>query len=243
MNLKKHKNILDYSYSLGMAPTLELLGKRKEQVKTVYIHPEYECKDPSKNIFEICEAANVRYEIGVKAFNKLADKDNTYVIGVFNKYSDNASNDAPHAVLANPSDAGNLGTIIRTGLGFGFGDFVIIRPGVDIFDPKTIRSSMGAAFHARFSRFETFADYMHAFPNHKLYPFMLNGKSALDDIAAPHSRFSIVFGNEATGLPNEFLTYGESVRIEHNSSIDSLNLSIAFGIAAYKFSKDLRTLL
>jgi len=45
-----------------------------------------------------------------------------------------------------------------------------------------------------------------------------------------------VFGNEGAGLPEIFHSYGETVYIAHNNEIDSLNLSIAFGIAANVFS-------
>lgn len=52
--------------------------------------------------------------------------------------------DGNHVVLVNPSNAGNLGTIIRSCIGFGVEDIAIILPAVDLFDPKTIRASMGA---------------------------------------------------------------------------------------------------
>ena len=42
-------------------------------------------------------------------------------------------------VLVNPSDMGNMGTIIRTMLGFNYVNLAIIRPGVDVFDPRVIR--------------------------------------------------------------------------------------------------------
>lgn len=49
---------------------------------------------------------------------------------------------ARHVVLHNPSDVGNVGTILRSALGFGFRDVAIIRPGVDPFDPRVLRASM-----------------------------------------------------------------------------------------------------
>ena len=56
-------------------------------------------------------------------------------------YLSGASN---HIVLVNPSDMGNLGTIIRTAVGFGFTDIGIISPAVDAYNPKVIRGSMGS---------------------------------------------------------------------------------------------------
>ena len=160
------------------------------------------------------------------------------MVGVFDKADSPIQPGQPHVVLVNPSDAGNLGTILRTGAGFGFHDFAIVRPGVDIYDPKVIRASMGAFFHIRFTYYDAFEDYRRQFPQQRLYSFMLKGRTALKQIPGrPDGPFSLVFGNEATGLPDEFLDYGESVLIRHSRQIDSLNLSIAFGIAAHWFSE------
>ena len=49
-------------------------------------------------------------------------------------------------------------------------------------------------------------------------------------------KFALIFGNEASGLPEEFATYGTSVLIPHSDRIDSLNLSVAAGIGMYAFS-------
>ncbi len=238
MELKKYKHDSLYSYTLGMAPTLELIQCRCEQVGKVYIHPNYTQKDERYNIFQLCESKNIPWEINKKVFDRLSMKENVFVLGMFYKYQAPVSAEKPHVVLVNPSNSGNLGTIIRTGLGFGFRDLVIIRPGVDPYDPKSIRSSMGALFHINLSFFDSFAAYRAQFPQHAVYPFMLKGSVPLDTILEkPQPPFSLVFGNEATGLPDEFLQYGQSIRIPQSQEIDSLNLSIAFGIAAYTFSQ------
>ena len=49
--------------------------------------------------------------------------------------------------------------------------------------------------------------------------------------------FSLVFGNEASGLPDEFAQWGISTLIPHSSRIDSLNLAIAAGIGMYAFTR------
>ncbi len=83
-----------------------------------------------------------------------------------------------HIVLVNPSNSGNLGTIIRSMVGFGIYDLAIIKPAVDIFDLKTIRASMGAIFNIRFSYFDSFSDYSKEYKNN-YYPFMLQAKEKL----------------------------------------------------------------
>ncbi len=239
MDLKKYKHEAAYSYTLGMAPTLELIQYKKEAIDKVYVHPDYTPRDEIYNIFEICDRARLSWEINKKVFDRLSMKENVYVIGVFYKYDTPVVKDNPHIVLVNPSNSGNMGTIIRTSVGFGFKDLVVIRPAVDPYDPKTIRSSMGALFHINLSFFDSFREYRSQFPEHKIYTFMLKGKKILRDIQPPFPQpFSLVFGNEATGLPDSFLDYGESILIKHSREIDSLNLSIAFGIAAHTFSQN-----
>ncbi|MDR1533010.1 MAG: TrmH family RNA methyltransferase [Clostridiales bacterium] len=242
MAIKKYGSDAAYSYTLGMALTVELIRLRPEAVIKIYIHPDYMAKDADQNIFKMCGRTQfapdgLPWEVNRKIFNRLATKENTFVIGLFEKYRAPVSDTVPHVVLVNPSDAGNLGAIIRTGVGFGFLDFVIIRPGVDIHDPRTIRASMGAFFHGRHMYFGSFEEYSAEFPKHKPFCFMLNGRLDLADITErPRGLFSMVFGNEAAGLPDGFLDYGESVRIQHNHEIDSLNLAVAAGIAMYKFA-------
>lgn len=65
-----------------------------------------------------------------------------------------------HVVLHHISDAGNLGTILRSALGFGYKDIAIIRPATDPFDPHTVRASMGAIFSLRIREYETMDEYM-----------------------------------------------------------------------------------
>ena len=54
--------------------------------------------------------------------------------------------------------------------------------------------------------------------------------------------FSLVFGNEQSGLPAVFQTYGQSVFIPQSDKIDSLNLSVAVSIGAYAFRQKEETL-
>ena len=126
---------------------------------------------------EIIEALTKPYQIPIlrqdKTIHKLSDKENCFVIGVVKKYRDTLRADKSHIVLVNPSNMGNMGTIIRTAIGFGIKDMAIISPGVDVFHPKTIRASMGALFRINFQYFNSFEDYEAAYPTHEIFCFML----------------------------------------------------------------------
>ncbi len=236
MDLKAYKKNYEYSYTFGMFPTVELIKAKPSSVIKVLVSSDFKADTSSMDIFELCDNNKILVEINDKQFNRIGAKENCYVIGVFRKYDCVINENRPHVVLVNPSNMGNMGTIIRTLTGFGVNDLAIISPGVDIFDPKTIRASMGALFRINFKYYDNFNDYMRAFMNHKIYTFMLDGETSLKDIHHnPKELFTLVFGNEATGLDAEFLKLGTSVVIKHSNTIDSLNLTIAAGIALYEF--------
>ena len=65
---------------------------------------------------------------------------------------------------------------------------------------------------------------------------MLDGAIELNAAArAAEPPFSLVFGNEQTGLPAEFAGMGQSVMIPQSSEIDSLNLAVAVSVGSYVF--------
>ncbi len=69
-----------------------------------------------------------------------------------------------HIVLVEPRNMGNAGTIIRTMLGFGYKNLALIEPAVDVFDPKVVRSTMGALFRINFEYFQTWEEYIENTP-------------------------------------------------------------------------------
>ena len=235
--MKKYKKTDLESYTLGTTLTLELLNKKVNYVKRVYIHSKQEKNDAYYKIINICQDKKIDVIFSDKIINTLSDKENCYVIGVFEKYQEELDLNSNHIVLVNPSNMGNLGTIIRSSIGFGIKDLVIIKPGVDIFDPKVIRSSMGAIFNMHFQYFDSFHAYQELTPTREFYPFMLKAKTNLKDITVK-GKYSLIFGNEATGLPDNFLNVGVPIIIKHSKSIDSLNLDNAVSIALFEFTKN-----
>ena len=235
--LESYDKNLDYSYTLGVFPSLELIAARPDKVKRLLLSPEGESNEGVAKLKAACEELGVRWEYAAKVLSRISKKDNCYAALVFDKYDDTLDANAPHVVLHHVSDGGNLGTIIRTCLGFGVRDLAIIRPAVDFFDPHVLRASMGAAFKIRVARYNSFDDYRNEFPEHMLYPFMLDAALPLEEAAAAKKEpYSLVFGNEGAGLPPEFASMGQSVIIPNSDEIDSLNLSVAAAIGVYAFA-------
>jgi TrmH family RNA methyltransferase len=232
--IKPYKKNFDYSYTLGAFPTIELIKGHPETVKAVYLHSSFTDRDV---ILLLCKEYQIPVLENDKLFNKISDKENCFVIGVFTKYENQLNPDKPHIVLVNPSNMGNLGTIIRTAVGMGIYDIALITPCADLFNPKTIRSSMGAVFKLRHQHFASFDEYRKKNNNHDVYTFMLNGSKTLEIQNCPKSElFSLVFGNEATGLDDSYLNVGTSILIPQSPDVDSLNITIAVGIASFLFT-------
>ena len=96
---------------------------------------------------------SIQVEVNDKLINKISGAENVYAVGVFQKYETQLSNEENHLMLVDPSDMGNLGTIIRTMIGFDYKNLALIKPAVDIFNPKVIRASMGSVFQINFHLF------------------------------------------------------------------------------------------
>ncbi len=236
-SLEAYHNNLSYSYAPGVFPSLECLKNRPHSARRLLLHSQSGQNEGVGTLISLCNELNVRVEEADRALARISGKENCYAAVVFEKFQGILSADKPHIVLHHPADAGNLGTILRTALGFGFTDLAIIRPAADPFDPKVVRASMGAVFSMEAALYDTFEDYRAAYPQHTLFPFMLDGSMPLSQAAKDHQYpFALVFGNEGSGLPSSFASLGQAVRIPHSEKIDSLNLSVAASIGMYAFS-------
>lgn len=236
--LKKYAKKMEYSYTLGAFPTIELLKNQPGHVLKILLHPDMDSQVQLDIIQGLCEKHNIPLEWAGKSVEKIRDKENIFAIGVFEKYQNQLEPEKNHIVLVNPSDMGNMGTIIRTSIGFGIDNLAIIEPAVDVFNPKVVRASMGSLFQMNFCYFASFEEYEQAAGKRSKYPFMLKGAVPLQELKRDkNEKFSLIFGNEATGLPDHFAEIGQSVVIRHTDRIDSLNLALATGIGIYEFTK------
>lgn len=232
---RKYKKEFAFSYALGPFPAFEAVKSAPENVLAVYLQEDFRDKE---KLELLCRAKQIPVLYSAKALRRISDKDICYAAAVICKRTKPLENE-PHVVLVNPSDMGNLGTILRTLLGFGIRNLAVIEPAADLFHPKVIRASMGALFHMRTENFPDFDSYRRRFADRDFFPFMLDGAVALTPESCPHSsRFSLIFGNEASGLPPEFRHVGQSLFIPQTEWVDSLNLAVAVGIGSYLFTQN-----
>lgn len=232
--IRAYKKEYDYSYASGAYATIELIRANPGIVRAVYIHSQYK---GNVDISGLCLDKDISVFYDDRAFERINQKENSYVLGVFDKYICRLSPDHPHIVLVNPDDMGNMGTIIRTMAGLNIPDLAVVTPAADVFHPKTVRASMGALFRIRFQCFPSFDAYQNAFPEHTCYPFTPDGEILLSRDSCPRTPlFSLLFGNEASGLPELCKSAGPSIKIPQSPLVDSLNLSVTAGIAIFSFA-------
>jgi TrmH family RNA methyltransferase len=232
--IQKYSKDLDYSYTEGFFPTFEMIQFKRDAFRMVYVSSDAVDSDGYQKLKSIVPADKI--VVSDKAFNKIASKENAHVIGVFSKFDNTLDPKENHLVMVNPSDMGNLGNAMRSLLAFGYHDLALITPCADKFNPKVVRASMGALFKIRIEEFSSFDEYISKYPR-EFYPFVLDTSKPLHEVTF-QKPCSLVFGNEATGLPPEIHNHN-NVRIEQSDEVDSLNLttSIAIGLYELKMQK------
>lgn len=143
-----------------------------------------------------------------------------------------------YAVLVQLQDPGNMGTIIRTADAMGV-DGIIAVNCCDIYNPKTVRSTMGSLFRMRIANAdedEAFA----ALKNKDIETFA----SVIDEDAVSLTDCSfkngaaVFIGNEGSGLSREFVSRcDKKLTIHMNGSVNSLNAATAASIIMWELTK------
>lgn len=145
-------------------------------------------------------------------------------------------------LLEGLQDPGNLGTVFRTGEGAGVTGIVMDRFTVDLFHPKTVRSTMGSIFRVPFFVAQDWGDTLETIRRAgvKLYAADLAGSGFYDsfDYTAP---CGFLIGNEGNGLNRETVSLAdERIKIPMEGQLESLNAAMAAGILSYEANRQRR---
>ena len=140
-------------------------------------------------------------------------------------------------ILDNLQDPGNLGTLIRSALAFGFNDIYFVNT-VDIFSEKVIRSSMGAIF--KISAHNVTEDYI--IDNKSDICEILIGtdlnSSKLDNVNVNNKKVAVIIGNEGNGVSKKLLNSTDiNITLEMTDKVESLNAGVAGSILMYELYK------
>ena len=135
--------------------------------------------------------------------------------------------------LDNITDPGNMGTIIRTALSFGYSAVISSDESVDYYNPKVVASSKGSIFlmpvlHGKIKDFKK---------THQIIVSTLSPKSIdLEEaIKCKKDHLVLVVGNESTGVSEESISLADLMVKIPMEKMDSLNAAVASGILMYSF--------
>lgn len=143
-------------------------------------------------------------------------------------------------LLNSVRDPSNLGAIIRSAVAFGVSHIVLSADSVDPYNPKTVRSAMGALFKIKLTRVSDFeklvADAVGCGRN--VYAAELReGALPLDEVSLT-GRDMIVIGNEGHGIDKAVSSLcTASLYIPISATTESLNASVAASILMWELSK------
>ena len=183
-------------------------------------------------------------DVSPEVLQSLSDRDTSQ--GIFATFhlpdaaldSLNLTPDALVIVLDRLRDPGNVGTILRTADAVGAAAVIALAPGVDLYDPKTVRASMGSLFNLPVIQT--------ADPNHL---FQHTASAGLKTIGADAGRgqmwtqmswqggMVLVLGNEAQGLSDDLPPYiTDWAALPIYGKADSLNVAVAGGGMMYAWA-------
>lgn len=139
-------------------------------------------------------------------------------------------------ILESVQDPGNLGTMVRTGEGAGITGVVMNRTTVDLFNPKTIRSTMGSIYRVPFYVSENLPETVQTLREAgvSLFAAHLRGKASYDKMDYKKA-CGFLIGNEGNGLSDELADLADVyVRIPMEGKVESLNAAIAASLLVYE---------
>lgn len=140
-------------------------------------------------------------------------------------------------LLDNINDPGNLGTLIRSSLGFGIDTIVLSEDCVDLYNEKVIRATQGAIFKINIiinDLKETIA-YLQKH-DIKVFGTSLESSKFLQEYKI-NNNYAILLGNEANGVKKELLQLtNDNIKIEIDNKLESLNVAVAGSIIMYYFN-------
>ena len=145
-------------------------------------------------------------------------------------------------VLESIQDPGNLGTMIRTGEGAGITGVIMNRTTVDLFNPKTVRSTMGSLYRVPFYIAEDLGETVDLLKSKgiKLYAAHLKGEMSYDEPDYTGA-CGFMIGNEGNGLSDELADMAdEYIRIPMEGQVESLNAAISATLLAYECNRQRR---
>lgn len=139
-------------------------------------------------------------------------------------------------------DPGNLGTIIRTSEGAGMSGVIMSKESVDLFNPKVVRSTMGAIFRVPFCYVDSLTCVIDSIKSsgYEVYASAMEGSEVYDHVDYTKGA-AFIIGNEANGVSDEvFEKASKRIRIPMEGKLESLNAAVSAAIIMYEIARQKR---
>lgn len=142
-------------------------------------------------------------------------------------------------ILDRIQDPGNMGTIMRTAEAAGIDGILMNEETVDIYNPKVVRSTMGAIFRVPFMYTDDLQGAMKEL-GAVTCAAHLKGEKDYDkeDYTGPTA---FIIGNESAGISDEITACADKlVKIPMKGKVESLNAGIAASVLMFELARQRR---
>lgn len=149
----------------------------------------------------------------------------------------------PHLlVLEGIQDPGNLGTMLRTAEGAGADGIILDRTTVDLYNPKTIRATMGSVYRMPVYIADGLEDVIPALKERGITACAAHLEGAVSyDVPDYTKGTAFLIGNEGNGLTAGTAALADvRVRIPMEGKVESLNAAIAATLLMYEANRQRR---
>ena len=230
------------SYALGEWAVLEALRHRPDAVREVLLDPLLDASRRARLILA-ADAAGVDWrddERALRALRALRHRSDARALALLDATADALDPTTDHVALIGTRNAGNLGAVLRTALGFDLRDVAVIGSPLDPWSPHVLRASLGARFALRVATFPDVRRYRDAHPGRTVATFGA-ARPGRPSIALPEARLprpvTLAFGPEWPDVPIGDRAAGDAdgplLHIPQHPDLESHNLAVAVGIALY----------
>lgn len=145
-------------------------------------------------------------------------------------------NDDIIVALDGIQDPGNLGTILRTVDSANLKQIILSKNSADPYNPKVVRSTMGAIFRVNIIEAENLAEILKEIKKHNFDVVVTSLETEESIYNLEYKNKIIVIGNEANGVSKEIQKIADKkVKIPMLGKTESLNASVATGIMVYEY--------
>jgi len=242
LHKKKERWIKRRFFIEGVRAVEESVYSKAKIEYIIYSDMIYNVKGGRELLVEIELSGYKTYHVTDKLFLEITDTETPQ--GIFasvnftlKNIGDVFSNDKNYFILLDKvQDPGNMGTIIRTADAFGANGIIITNGCVDVFNPKTIRSTMGSIFHIPLIYYNKTIDAINDLKSKgvEIMTTSLNSSVYCYEVDL-NKDIALVIGNEASGVSEDVIKISDTlIKIPMEGEAESLNAAVASAVIMYE---------